>query len=82
MDVDTKFIFNKLIGGGFRMGVSQQLILKALAIHTNIPQEVLAHRLMGKWSPNDTDFQQLVRSEDKRNDAVPYPFYLAYALEG
>lgn len=82
MDVDTKFIFNKLIGGGFRMGVSQQLILKSLAIHTNIPQEVLAHRLMGKWSPNETNFQQLVKSEDQRNDAIPYPFYLAYALEG
>ena len=82
MDVDSKFIFNKLIGGGFRMGVSQQLILKALAIHTSIPQEVLAHRLMGKWSPNETDFQQLVKSDDQRNDAIPYPFYLAYALEG
>jgi hypothetical protein len=39
-------------------------------------------KIMGKWSPNDTDFQQLVKSEDQRNDAVPYPFYLAYALEG
>ncbi|MEY2904794.1 MAG: hypothetical protein RJA52_810, partial [Bacteroidota bacterium] len=40
-----RFIFNKLITGGFRMGVSQKLMVKALSKSTGIEENVLAHRL-------------------------------------
>ncbi len=82
MDTTERFIFNKIITGGFRMGVSQKLMTRALAKHTGIEESMLAHRLMGNWSPTTTTYQQLILSEDPGEDnSRPYPFYLAYALE-
>jgi DNA ligase-1 len=81
-DKENKFIFNKLIGGGFRMGVSSQIVIKALAKHTTIPAESIAHKLMGDWSPEKITFQELILEDNsKNNDAIPYPFYLAYPVE-
>jgi DNA ligase-1 len=77
-----RFVFNKLITGGFRIGVSQQLMVKALAKHAEVKENVVAHRLMGNWSPEYSNFQELVLSEDTLDLSRPYPFYLAYALEG
>ena len=77
-----RFVLNKLIGGGFRMGVSQKLTVRALAAYTGREENVLAHRLMGKWSPTETSFNDLILSEDSSDDdSRPYPFCLAYALE-
>lgn len=77
-----RFVFNKLITGGFRIGVSQQLMVKALAKHSEVKENVIAHRLMGNWSPEYNNFQELVLSDDTLDLSRPYPFYLAYALEG
>ncbi|WP_299967047.1 ATP-dependent DNA ligase [uncultured Roseobacter sp.] len=77
-----RFVFNKLITGGFRMGVSQKLMTRALAQATEKPEAELAHRLMGNWHPDDTTWEGLIEAEDASADASrPYPFYLAYALE-
>ena len=77
-----RFVFNKLITGGFRMGVSQKLMVRALAQYTGIEENMLAHRLMGNWTPDSTTFEDLVLSSDKgEDDSRPYPFYLAYALD-
>src|SRR6201996_2526318 len=43
------FVFNKFITGGFRMGVSDKIIIKALAKHFAIDENIVAHRLSGKW---------------------------------
>lgn len=77
-----RFVFNKLITGGFRIGVSQSLMVKALAKHTHVPENVLAHRLMGNWSPELSEFNTLMFAEESADISRPYPFYLAYALEG
>lgn len=78
-----RFLFNKLITGGFRIGVSQKLMTRALSQSTGISESILAHRLMGDWAPEDTCFDELVLSDDPtENLSRPYPFYLAYALEG
>ena len=77
-----RFIFNKLITGGFRVGVSQKLMTRALARATGKPEPELAHRLMGNWHPDDTTWHTLVEAEDASADASrPSPFYLAYGLE-
>ncbi len=77
-----RFVFNKLITGGFRMGVSQKLMVRALAKFTGIEENVLAHRLMGNWHPDETTFDQLILSSNPLDDlSKPYPFYLAYALD-
>jgi DNA ligase-1 len=78
-----RFLFNKLITGGFRVGVSQKLMVKALAKHTGVDENALALRLMGSWTPDKTTFQELVYSEHAHEDiSRPYPFFLAYPLEG
>ncbi|WP_299221016.1 ATP-dependent DNA ligase [uncultured Aquimarina sp.] len=77
-----RFVFTKLITGGFRIGVSQKLMTRALSKATQIDEDILAYKLMGNWNPNTITFQDLVL-EEKESDFLskPYPFYLAYAIE-
>ena len=78
-----RFVFNKLLTGGFRMGVSQGLMTRALAQATGRDEAELAHRLMGDWTPATTTFPRLVLEEDPTADlSRPYPFALAPQLEG
>ncbi|MBT1702278.1 ATP-dependent DNA ligase [Chryseosolibacter indicus] len=76
-----RFVFNKLITGSFRIGVSQQLMVKALAKYANVKENIIAHRLMGNWSPDINTFQDLLFADEGTDFSKPYPFYLAYALE-
>ncbi|MDU8913791.1 ATP-dependent DNA ligase [Aestuariicoccus sp. MJ-SS9] len=77
-----RFLFNKLITGGFRIGVSQKLMTRALAFATGQPEATLAHKLMGGWTPETTTYHALIEAEDPTAEASrPYPFYLAYQLE-
>ena len=46
-DKATRFVAMKLITGGFRVGVSKGLLIRALSKHSGVTQEVIAHRLMG-----------------------------------
>ena len=77
-----KFVFNKMMTGGFRIGVSQKLMTRALSRATGISEDIIAYRIMGNWDPQYTTFTQLIL-EERASDYLskPYPFYLAYALE-
>ena len=46
-----RFVWNKLITGGFRVGVSQKLVTRALPRSAGSREAVIAHRLMGDWEP-------------------------------
>ncbi|MBL0739591.1 ATP-dependent DNA ligase [Chryseolinea lacunae] len=81
LDVVDRFVFNKLITGSFRVGVSQSLMVKALAKYAHVKENVVAHRLMGNWLPETSTFEDLVLAEDTQDISRPYPFYLAYALD-
>ena len=82
LDGMALFVFNKIITGGFRIGVSQKIMVKGLSKATGISEDVIAHRLMGDWSPHTTSFHELVFAEHSGdNESRPYPFYLAYPLE-
>ncbi len=77
-----RFVFNKLITGGWRMGVSQKLMTRALAQATGIDEAELTHRLMGDWSPERITWTTLIEAPDPTADfSRPYPFYLAYQIE-
>ncbi len=77
-----RFVFTKLMTGGFRIGVSQKLMTRALSQSTGIDQDVLAYKLMGNWTPQNSSFQSLILEENKEDYlSKPYPFYLAYAVE-
>jgi DNA ligase-1 len=78
-----RFVFIKLITSSFRVGVSQALVTKALAKFTDLEEAVIAHRLMGEWAPSESFYDKLISKEDTSDDiSRPYPFYLAYQLEG
>lgn len=78
-----RFVFTKLITGSFRIGLSQKLMTRALSKAENIEEDTLAYKLMGDWNPNTITFQELILDE-KSSDYLskPYPFYLAYPIEG
>ncbi|MFH6993808.1 ATP-dependent DNA ligase [Flavobacterium sp. FlaQc-48] len=78
-----RFVFTKLITGSFRIGVSQKLMTRALSKAENVDEDALAYKLMGNWDPNTITFQELILDE-KSSDYLskPYPFYLAYPIEG
>lgn len=77
------FVFNKIITGGFRIGVSQKIMVKGLSKATGIAEDAIAHRLMGDWGPHSTTFHDLLFAENAADQASrPYPFYLAYGIEG
>lgn len=78
-----RFVFNKLMTGGFRVGVSQGLVVRALALFAELPANVIAHRLMGTWQPTEEFFRKLVAPDDGSTDrSRPYPFCLAHPHEG
>lgn len=82
MSVSERFVFNKLITGGFRIGVSQKMMVNALAKTVDLEASIIAHRISGGWDPMTTKFDELLSDEGAATDiSKPYPFYLAYALE-
>jgi DNA ligase-1 len=79
---DACIVFNKLIMGGFRIGVSEALVVQALAAYLQKDPQAVAHLLAGAWDPYTIDFQELVDADVQVTDlSKPYPFYLAYPLE-
>jgi len=77
-----RFVFNKIITGSFRIGVSQKLMTRALSKATEIDEDILAYKLMGDWTPQNTTYQKLILEENEEDYlSKPYPFYLAYAVE-
>lgn len=83
LDSTERFVFNKLLTGGFRVGVSQKLMTRALAKATGKSEAELAHRLMGNWQPDAVSWHSLIEADDPSADASrPYPFHLSHGLDG
>lgn len=90
LDWRERFLFVKLIGGGFRVGVSRLLVTRALAAIAAVDSKLIAQRLMG-WTdgtvrPTASGFLQLIAPESidehQRRGGQPYPFFLAHQLQG
>jgi len=76
-----RFLFNKLLSGGFRVGVSQKLVARALAKVYEKDESAVAYALTGRWQPATSTLEQLLTSDAASNASKPYPFFLAYPLE-
>jgi DNA ligase-1 len=77
------FVFNKIIIGGFRIGVSRNIVVQAVAMYSGREVQAVAHLISGNWDPYSISFPDLVHESIIQVDASkPYPFYLAYAIEG
>ena len=83
LDGAERFVWNKLITGGFRVGVSHQLVVRALSRASGVDEGTIAHRLTGHWIPTADAYRALVEPDTRDADrSRPYPFFLAYPLEG
>lgn len=88
LDAAGRFLLTKLVGGGFRVGVSRLLVQRALALHAGLDPKRVAQRMIGytdaKRAPTPQAYLALVAPGD--DDPVlrqgqPYPFFLAHPLE-
>ncbi|HET6426076.1 MAG TPA: ATP-dependent DNA ligase [Planctomycetaceae bacterium] len=83
LDTRQRFVWNKLITGEFRVGVSQLLVVRALSQVSGLATDVIAHRLMGTWEPTPAFYAALLASDTSDADlSRPYPFFLAHPLDG
>jgi len=87
LDTPGRFLLTKLIGGGFRVGVSKLLVQRALAELASLDAKLVAQRMMGyldaKQTPTASRYEQLIsREPGAAGDAgQPYPFFLAHQLD-
>jgi ATP-dependent DNA ligase len=86
LDWNGRFLMLKLIGGGFRVGVSRLLVTRALAAHAGVDAKSIAQRLIGYThigsQPDATGFLALIAQDAGAlaNPGHPYPFFLAQQL--
>lgn len=89
LETRERFLLLKLIGGGFRVGVSRLLVTRALGAIAALDGKLVAQRLMG-WTdgsvrPTAQGFLQLIAApsatEHAERGGQPYPFFLAHALQ-
>jgi DNA ligase 1 len=87
LDWQGKFLLTKLIGGGFRVGVSKLLVQRALAQFAGVDAKLIAQRMMGMtddaFTPTAERFAALIAPQDAsaaQDTGSPYPFFLAHAL--
>ena len=76
-------VVNKLLTGGFRVGVGPGLVLRALARLSGLEPLDLQQRLMGGFTPSAAAFTGLLAADPagERPISTPYPFFLASPLE-
>ena len=77
-----RLVFNKLLTGSLRVGVSTGLVQQALAESSGVEIALIAQRMLGAWMPTCDFYQRLLSKEPQPGDETsPYPFFLASALE-
>jgi DNA ligase-1 len=83
LDRLQRFILLKLLTGELRVGVSQTLVMRALAETAGLEGTSIAARLMGEWSPTAAWYESVLSGERVDEDrSRPYPFFLAAPLDG
>lgn len=77
-----RFVFNKLLTGALRVGVSQRLVQQALAEMSGVDIARIAQRMIGAWTPTERFLRDLLSEAELASDREqPYPFFLASPLE-
>jgi DNA ligase-1 len=77
-----RLLFNKLITGALRVGVSKRLVQQALADLTGLEPARIAQRMHGEWQPSAASLAALLHPGEVEGEReAPYPFFLASPLE-
>jgi DNA ligase-1 len=79
---EQRLVFNKLLTGALRVGVSQRLVQQALAEISGVEIARIAQRMLGDWPPTPGFYTALLSQEGSAEDASqPFPFFLASQLD-
>ncbi|AQG97857.1 ATP-dependent DNA ligase [Burkholderia sp. KK1] len=94
LDWSERFLLTKLIGGGFRVGVARQLVVRALAEIAGVDHKRIAQRMVGwtdsRQTPSAARYLRLIAPTADGDDVdtphesdigLPYPFFLAHPLQ-
>ena len=82
LDRLQRFMLLKILTGELRVGVSQTLVVRALAQAAGLPPTTIAARIMGEWTPSAEWFTGLLSHAHSDEDrSRPYPFFLASPVE-
>ena len=95
LDWSERFLLTKLIGGGFRVGVARQLVVRALAEVAGVDHKRIAQRMVGwtdsQQAPGAARYLRLIAPESTDDEhaatphesdlGLPYPFFLAHPLQ-
>jgi len=87
LDAPGRFLMNKLITGGLRVGVSRQLVTRALAAVAGLDEKLVAQRMIGycdaSRAPQADAYRALLASAEQGTDRPlqPFPFFLAQPLQ-
>ncbi|MCW2259390.1 MULTISPECIES: ATP-dependent DNA ligase [Sphingobacterium] len=82
LSTQERFVFNKLISGNFRIGISSKNLIHALAKLSGLDTNHITHSIMGKWDPEKISFGDLIGGLHVNTDSSwPYPFCLAYPID-
>ncbi|WP_277186222.1 ATP-dependent DNA ligase [Caballeronia sp. BR00000012568055] len=89
-----RFLLTKLIGGGFRVGVARQLVVRALAEVAGVDHKRIAQRMVGwtdsRQAPSAARYLRLIAPAVEGEDVdtphesdlgLPFPFFLAHPLQ-
>lgn len=87
LDTPERYLLTKLVGGGFRVGVSKLLVQRAIAEHAGLQASDVAQRMMGytqaSVQPTAQDWLRLIgraQGDLALQQGQPYPFFLAQPL--
>ncbi len=84
-DATQRFVYHKLIRGGFRLGVQKRTVARALSEASGVDVTTILDRLAGGFTPTAQAFRALVATStvDARPEtgSRPYPFFLAHQLD-
>ncbi len=75
LSTTERVLYNKMLIGGFQLGIGKQLVHEALSQLAGIPRSAISRRLVEDWTPSATWFQNLI-SPNSYNDlnAALHPF--------
>ena len=82
MDFQERFVWNKLLSGGFRLPLPNSLIVKALSMVSGLEAHIIAYRLKQKWDTSPEAYHALIAPDDADASASrPYAFSSRQVLD-
>lgn len=81
MDARQRYVYQKLIRGGLRVGVQKKMVVRAIAMAHDLEPAIVAARMSGRMDPTAKWYERVTSADAGEDIARPLPFYLAHQLD-